>query len=56
MELVRERQAIDVTNVEAQKHNAQISERYRLLQSAEADQFAQETYANETAAYAAPAV
>ncbi len=44
MELVRERQTIELTNVEAQQHNAQIRERYRLLQSAEADQFAQEVY------------
>lgn len=56
MELVRERQTIEVTNVEAQKHNAQISERYRLLQSAEADQFSQVTYANETAVQHTPAV
>ena len=44
MELVRERQTAELTNVEAQRHNAQIRERYRLLQSAEADQFAQEQY------------
>ena len=56
MELVRERQTIELTNAEAQKHNAQISERYRLLQNAEADQFSQETYANENVAYAAPVV
>ena len=56
MELVRERQTIELTNVEAQQHNAQISERYRLLQSAEADQFSQVTYANESAAQAAPIV
>jgi cell division protein FtsL len=55
MELVRERQTIETTNVEAQKHNAQISERYRLLQSAEADQFSQVSYAEPTA-YAAPVV
>lgn len=56
MELVRERQTTEFTNVEAQKHNAQISERYRLLQSAEADQFSQVTYANEPTSYAAPVV
>ena len=56
MELVRERQTIELTNVEAQQHNAQISERYRLLQSAEADQFSQVTHANESAAQAAPIV
>ncbi len=41
MELVRERQTIETTNAEAQQHNAQISDRYRLLQNAEANQFAQ---------------
>ncbi len=56
MELVRERQTIEFTNVEAQQHNAQISERYRLLQSAEADQFSQVTYANEATARTAPTV
>lgn len=57
MELIRERQqTIESTNAEAQKHNAQISERYRLLQNAEADQFAQATYAEENATYAAPVV
>ena len=56
MELVRERQTIEFTNVEAQQHNAQISERYRLLQSAEADQFSQVTYANETPAQVASTV
>lgn len=57
MELIRERQqTIESTNAEAQKHNAQISERYRLLQNAEADQFAQATYAEENTTYAAPVV
>ena len=42
MELVRERQTIELTNAQAEKHNAQISERYRLLQNAENSQFAQE--------------
>lgn len=56
MELVRERQTIEFTNVKAQQHNAQISERYRLLQSAEADQFSQVTYANEATARTAPTV
>lgn len=57
MELIRERQqTIESTNAEAQKHNAQISERYRLLQNAEADQFAQATYAEENVTYAAPVV
>ncbi len=46
MEMVREREAVQLTNteLEAQRHNAQISERYRRLQSAVADQFASETY------------
>lgn len=56
MEAIRERQTIESTNVEAQKHNAQISERYRLLQNAEADQFSQETFENENVAYATPVV
>lgn len=56
MEAIRERQTIESTNVEAQKHNAQISERYRLLQNAEADQFSQETFESENVAYAAPVV
>ncbi len=42
MELVRERNTIEMTNLEAQKHNAQISERYRLLQNAEATQFSKD--------------
>ncbi len=48
MEMVRERESIQVENVEleAQQHNAQISERYRRLQDALADQFAPETYAS----------
>ena len=47
MEMVREREAVQTMNsqLEAQRHNAQISERYRRLQSAVADQFASETYA-----------
>ena len=47
MELVREYQRTELTNaeVEAQKHNAQIRERYNRLLSAEADQLASETYA-----------
>ncbi len=45
MELVREYQRTDLTNAEAQKHNAQIRERYNRLLSAEADQLASETYA-----------
>lgn len=56
MELIRERQTIETTNAEAQKHNAQISERYRLLQNAEADQFSQETFGSENVAYATPVV
>ena len=44
MEAVREREVIQTTNtdVEAQIHNAQIRERYRKLQNAEADQFSSE--------------
>ena len=47
MELVREYQKTQFTNTEteAQKHNAQIRERYNRLLSAEADQLASETYA-----------
>jgi cell division protein FtsL len=47
MEMVRERETVQTMNaeLEAQRHNAQISERYRRLQSAVADQFASETYA-----------
>ena len=47
MEMVREREAVQTMNaeLEAQRHNAQISERYRRLQSAVADQFASEVYA-----------
>lgn len=47
MEMVLEREATKLTNaeLEAQQHNAQISERYRRLQSAVADQFASESYA-----------
>ena len=46
MELVREYQKTQLTNaeIEAQKHNAQIKERYARLLSAEADQLASETY------------
>lgn len=40
MELVRERQMTQEVSTEREAHNAQISERYRRLQSAEADQFA----------------
>ncbi|MBQ9714385.1 MAG: hypothetical protein IJV83_03580 [Clostridia bacterium] len=47
MELVCENQKTRISNaeIEAQKHNAQIKERYNKLLSAEADQFASETYA-----------
>ena len=47
MGLVSEYQRTQLTNadVEAQKHNAQIRERYNRLLSAEADQLASETYA-----------
>jgi cell division protein FtsL len=40
MELVRERQMTQEVSTEREAHNAQISERYRKLQSAEADQLA----------------
>ena len=44
MEAVRERMHTQMTEVEeAQKHNAMINERYRRLQNALADQFANET-------------
>ena len=45
MELVRERQMTQEVSTEREAHNAQISERYRRLQSAEADQFAAENSA-----------
>lgn len=60
MEMVRERETVQVENVEleAQQHNAQISERYRRLQDAVADQFAPVTYAStstmERTTYATP--
>lgn len=65
MEIVRERETIQLNNAElaAQQHNAQISERYRRLQNAVADQFASEIYAEpvrasvstlERTAYTAP--
>lgn len=46
MDMVRENQRTQSLNadVEAQKHNAQIKERYQKLLSAEADQLASETY------------
>ena len=46
MEAVRERESIRIANaeLEAQQHNAQISERYRRLQNAVADQFTSQTY------------
>lgn len=46
MELVRERENAQLTNteLEAQQHNAQISERYKKLQDAMADQFSSEMY------------
>ena len=52
MELVREYQtaAINQAEVEAQKHNAQIRERYQRLLSAEADQLATETPVQEVRA------
>ena len=51
MEAVREREVLQTTNtdVEAQRHNAQIRERYRKLQNAEADQFASEKAVETTA-------
>ena len=47
MDMVREYQKTQTSNadVEAQRHNAQIKERYQRLLSAEADQLASETYA-----------
>ena len=50
MELVREYQQTALTNaeIEAQKHNAQIKERYARLLSAEADQLASETYVQKS--------
>lgn len=70
MDMVREYQKTQTSNadVEAQRHNAQIKERYQRLLSAEADQLASETYAQppvqevrasvlapETPVYTAPA-
>ena len=59
MDLVLEkiRTQTTTTEQEAREHNAQIKERYRLLQSAEADQFASALYtetAPETPVYTAP--
>ena len=50
MEMVRERDAVQVANVEieAQQHNAQISERYRKLQDAMDDQFSSALYVEPT--------
>lgn len=47
MELVLDQQTKQLTNeeIEAREHNAQIKERYRRLQNAEASQFAEETVA-----------
>lgn len=50
MELVRERQMTQEVSTEREAHNAQISERYRRLQSAEADQFASEREGGTTVA------
>lgn len=49
MDTVMERSVMEKTLVdqEARLHNAQIKERYRKLQNAEADQFAQETYTTQ---------
>ena len=49
MEAVRERMNTQLTEIEeAQKHNAMINERYRRLQNAVADQFSNDTTAQET--------
>lgn len=52
MEMVREREAVQVRNaeLEAQQHNAQISERYRKLQDAMNDQFSSALYVEPTRA------
>ena len=51
MEAVREREVMQTTNtdLEVQRHNAQIRERYRKLQSAEADQFASDVQVENVA-------
>lgn len=50
MELLREKLQTQIAeSEEAQQHNAMIRERYRKLQNAEADQFAEETHAEEKA-------
>lgn len=51
MEALRERTDINLsaTELEAQRHNAQIAERYRRLQNAELDQFAPDVYAQANA-------
>ena len=52
MEMVQEKVATmsTVATREAQEHNAQIAERYRKLQNAEAGQFAENTYAENRSA------
>ena len=50
MELVREKLQTQISeSEEAQRHNEMIRERYRKLQNAEADQFAEETRTEEKA-------
>lgn len=50
MELLREKLQTQIAETEeAQQHNAMIRERYRKLQNAEADQFAEETHTEEKA-------
>ena len=50
MEALRERTATQTYDAGlAEQHNAMIRERYRKLQNAEADQFAEETYNNQSA-------
>ena len=57
MEAVRERMQTQLTDIEeAQKHNALINERYRQLQNAEADQFANDTAAQNVESVKAEAV
>lgn len=57
MELLRERTTTETYDAGlAERHNAMIKERYRRLQSAEADQFAEETYTERNHSEATPTV
>lgn len=57
MELLREKTQVQISDaeLEAQKHNAMISERYKRLQNAVANQFAEDTHTEERVAESAHA-